>query len=194
MAHRHRAGRATAPQKRGTSVSKETEITVIGNVVNPPQKNRTANGSVTNFRVASTAQRYDREAQRWVDKKPLFLDVECWGELGGNVSHTLSKGDPVIVFGELYTDEWESDQGRRSRVKLKAEAVGPDLTKGIADFRRTQRSVTAVAEPPADEVLPAEDAPADEAPADNAPGEDYESEETALYEVDSDALLAPALH
>ena len=174
-------------------------MTVIGNVVNPPLKNRTANGSVTNFRVASTAQRFDREAQRWVDKKPLFLDVECWGELGGNVSHSLTKGDPVIVFGELYTDEWESDQGRRSRVRLRAEAVGPDLTKGTADFRRTQRSAAAAAEPPAAEVaepeeVSADDARADDAPEDDAPGEDYLSDDTALYELDSDAVLAPALH
>jgi single-stranded DNA-binding protein len=173
-------------------VSKETEITVIGNVVNPPQKNRTANGSVTNFRVASTAQRFDRETQRWVDKKPLFLDVECWGELGGNVSHTLSKGDPVIVFGELYTDEWESDQGRRSRAKIRAVAVGPDLTKGSAEFRRTSRA--AAGEPTAREA---------EAPSAQAEGvtdtpaetEDYGEGSTALYELDSDdALLEPALH
>ena len=77
---------------------KETEVTVVGNVVNPPQKNRTASGSVTNFRLASTSYRYDRETQGWVDKKQLFIDVECWGELGGNVSHTLSKGDPVVVI------------------------------------------------------------------------------------------------
>jgi single-strand DNA-binding protein len=176
-------------------MSRETWMTVIGNVVNPPQKNRTGNGSVTNFRVASTAQRFDREAQRWVDKKPLFLDVECWGELGGNVSHTLTKGDPVIVFGEIYTDEWESDQGRRSRVKLRAEAVGPDLTKGTADFRRTQRSATAAAEPPAAEATQPEEAPADDLDdVDDAPGEDYEDEGAALYDVDSDPLLAPALH
>jgi len=180
-------------------MSKETWMTVTGNVVNPPQKNRTANGSVTNFRVASTAQRFDREAQRWVDKKPLFLDVECWGDLGGNVSHTLTKGDPVIVFGELYTDEWESDQGRRSRIKLRAEAVGPDLTKGTADFRRTQRSAAPASEPPAAEAPPAEapsvdDAEREDGPADDAPVGDYRSAEEELYEVDSDDLLAPALH
>lgn len=179
-------------------MSKETEITVIGNVVNSPQKNRTANGSVTNFRVASTAQRFDREMQRWVDKKPLFLDVECWGDLGGNVSHTLTKGDPVIVFGELYTDEWESDQGRRSRAKIRAVAVGPDLTRGTADFRRTSRAAVTT-EPPAPE---AETPRAGEVPEElretsegSAPIEDYTEGSTALYELDSDeALLQPALH
>lgn len=184
-------------------MSKETEITVIGNVVNSPQKNRTANGSVTNFRVASTAQRFDREMQRWVDKKPLFLDVECWGELGGNVSHTLSKGDPVIVFGELYTDEWDSDQGRRSRAKIRAAAVGPDLTRGTADFRRTSRAV-APPEPgaPGSEAALAEGSPDEVAQVDvqevtdgSVQAEDYGEASTALYELDSEeALLQPALH
>jgi single-stranded DNA-binding protein len=184
-------------------VSKETEITVIGNVVNSPQKNRTANGSVTNFRVASTAQRFDREMQRWVDKKPLFLDVECWGELGGNVSHTLTKGDPVIVFGELYTDEWESDQGRRSRAKVRAAAVGPDLTRGTADFRRTSRAVASLQPPAPEGDMPRVEVPEGEPQEAEvheltdgpAQAEDYGEGATALYEVDSDdALLQPALH
>ena len=164
---------------------KETEITVVGNVVNPPQRNRTANGSVTNFRLASTASRYDRESQAWVDKKTLFLDVECWGELGANVSSTVSKGDPVIVFGELFTDEWESDQGRRSKVKMRAAAVGPDLAKGTAEFRRTSRAASGSPEP-------VEEVPQ---PRDEPTAEDYREGSSALYELDSDdQIREPALH
>jgi single-strand DNA-binding protein len=167
---------------------KETEVTVVGNVVNPPQRNRTANGSVTNFRLASTASRYDRETQGWVDKKPLFLDVECWNELGAHVSSSVSKGDPVIVFGELFTDEWESDQGRRSKVKMRAAAVGPDLAKGTAEFRRAVRTTSVVA-PPAEQV----DAPAQ--PLGAEPDEDYDGGSGALYELDSDdSVPEPALH
>jgi single-strand DNA-binding protein len=169
-------------------MSKETLITVVGNVVKPPQKNRTATGSVTKFRVASTAQRFDKEAQRWVDKKPLFLDVECWGELGGNVSHTVSKGDPVVVHGELFTDEWETDQGRRSKTVIRAASVAPDLTWGTADFRRTARSSAPAQQEVADPGELGEDVPAD--PAD----EDYTGGVGALYVLDSDALPEPALH
>jgi single-strand DNA-binding protein len=167
-------------------MAKETLITVVGNVVKPPQKNRTATGSVTKFRVASTAQRFDKESQRWVDKKPLFLDVECWGELAGNVSHTVSKGDPVVVHGELFTDEWDTDQGRRSKTVIRAASVAPDLTWGTADFRRTARSST-----PPPEIDPGElgeDVPAD--PAD----EDYIGGVGALYELDSATVPEPALH
>ena len=45
----------------------ETEIHVVGNVVDVPRHNRTANGSVTNFRMASTARRWRvaRRCCRW---------------------------------------------------------------------------------------------------------------------------------
>jgi single-strand DNA-binding protein len=123
-----------------------TEITVIGNVVNSPTRNRTQNGSVTNFRVAATERRFDSATQGWVDGSTFFVDVECWGELGGNVSHTISKGDPVVVVGAIRTDEWDSDQGRRSRPQIRAEAVAPNLARGVADFRRTQRQAAVAAE------------------------------------------------
>jgi single-stranded DNA-binding protein len=124
-----------------------TEITVIGNVVNSPTRNRTQNGSVTNFRVAATERRFDSAAEDWIDGHTFFIDVECWGELGGNVSHSISKGDPVVVVGAIRTHEWESDQGRRSRPQIKAEAVAPNLARGTAEFRRSR---TRTAEPGTD--------------------------------------------
>ena len=155
---------------------KETGLTVVGNVVNSPQRSRLPSGdSVTNFRMASTSRRFDRETQAWADNRTLFVDVECWGELGGNVSHTVSKGDPVIVVGELYTHEWESEQGRRSRTRIRAEAVGPDLARGVADYRRTAR-LTSSSEPPEEQpVDPYADRPTD-----------YLEGEEALHGTDSD--------
>ena len=125
-----------------------SKITVIGNVVNSPTRNRTQNGSVTNFRVAATERRFDSATQGWVDGSTFFVDVECWGELGGNVSHSISKGDPVVVVGAIRTHEWDSDQGRRSRPQVKAEAVGPNLARGTAEFRRTQRHTAVAPEDP----------------------------------------------
>jgi single-strand DNA-binding protein len=166
---------------------KDTEITVAGNVVNPPQRSRTAGGSaVTNFRIASTSRRYDRETQGWVDNKTLYLQVECWNELAGNVAHSLSKGDPVIVSGTLFTEEWEGDQGRRSQVKLRAESVGPDLAKGVADFRRTVRSTAAP-------VPPEPEAPG-EAGAPEPDAGDYTAGSASLYELDPGNAPEPALH
>ncbi|MFQ1000734.1 single-stranded DNA-binding protein [Modestobacter sp. SSW1-42] len=162
----------------------ECLVTVVGNIVTPPQRSRLPSGDgVTNFRMASTSRRFDRETQAWTDNRTLWVDVECWGELGGNVSHTLSKGDPVVVRGELYTHSWDTEQGRRSRPQIRAAHVAPDLARGTAEFRRTARPAAqagptgvpddTAAEPPADD--PWADRPTD-----------YIEGEGALHEADSD--------
>ena len=160
-----------------------TEITVIGNVVDSPRRVRLQNGSVTNFRMASTERRFDRETQSWVDGGTFWVDVECWGDLGGHVVADVSKGDPVVVVGTLTTRQWETENGRRSVSQIRAEAVGPNLARGVAEFRRSTRPATPVAEPaPADVREGGETGELDELRA----GEDYIADPSALHEVDPD--------
>lgn len=123
----------------------DTSITVVGNVVDSPRLVRTQNGSVTNFRMASTARRYDAASGSFVDGNTLWIDVECWGELSGHVSGCVSKGDPVIVRGDISTHNWQTDDGPRSKPRIRARAVGHDLAKGTARFTRikTVRAVGA---------------------------------------------------
>jgi single stranded DNA-binding protein len=167
-------------------------ITVIGNVVNSPSRNRTQNGSVTNFRVASTERRFDSATQGWVDGSTFFVDVECWGELGGNVSHSISKGDPVVVVGAIRTDEWESDQGKRSRPQIRAQAVAPNLARGVAEFRRTARSAASVAEDPASAADVSPEEPQG-GPTDLIAGRDYQVDSETLHSSDAHDLdLEPA--
>jgi single-strand DNA-binding protein len=52
-------------------------VTVIGNVVDSPRLVRLENGRVTNFRMASTARRYDTRSQEFVDSGTFWVDVEC---------------------------------------------------------------------------------------------------------------------
>ena len=125
----------------------DTHITVVGNVVGDPRRNRLSNGSVTNFRMASTARRFDAEAKDFVDSTTFWIDVACWGELGGNVARSVSKGDPVIVSGTIATDSWETDTGRRSAAKIKASAVGLNLARGHGEFRRQGRAAAPDAAP-----------------------------------------------
>jgi single stranded DNA-binding protein len=157
---------------------------VIGNVVTAPSRNRTPTGSsVTNFRMAATERRFDSATQGWVDASTFFVDVECWGDLGGNVSHSVSKGDPVVVVGSIRTDEWESEQGHRSRPQIRAEAVGPNLARGVADFRKIQRTAAGPEQPsPADEGASEERDDLPDAPT----SEDYSAGSGSLYELDSE--------
>jgi single-strand DNA-binding protein len=116
----------------------DTFVTVVGNVVDSPRRVRLESGSVTNFRMASTARRYDTKSQEFVDSGTLWVDVECWNDLGANVSSSISKGDPVIVEGALTTHSWESENGKRSAPRIRAFAVGPNLARGSAEFKRTR--------------------------------------------------------
>lgn len=128
----------------------ETHITVVGNVVDTPRRNRLSTGSVTNFRLASTARRFDGDAKDFVDSTTLWIDVACWGELGGNVAHSVSKGDPVVVQGTIATDSWETEAGRRSAAKIRASSVGLNLARGWAEFHRPTRSSPAADASPAE--------------------------------------------
>jgi single-strand DNA-binding protein len=167
----------------------ETEIHVVGNVVDVPRHNRTANGSVTNFRMASTSRRWDEEAKSFVDGATLWIDVACWGELGGNVARSIAKGDPVLVVGNLLTESWDSDAGRRSSNRMKALAVGLNLARGWSSFKRPARS-----DQPADVPVAPETVEGDPYAARST---DYMEGEEALYASDSegaeDREAVPAL-
>jgi single-strand DNA-binding protein len=119
----------------------ETFVTVVGNLVDDP-KLRTieAGQDVAGFRVASTSRRFDRDSQRWTDSAQLFLAVSCWRALAGNATASLRKGDPVVVTGKLTTRTYEKDGQTRSVCELEALAIGPDLARGTAVFRRSPRS------------------------------------------------------
>jgi single-strand DNA-binding protein len=175
----------------------DTLVTVVGNVVDTPRRYRPEGGSpVTNFRMASTARRYDSRSQEFVDAGTFWIDVECWNDLSGNVSGSVSKGDPVIVHGALTTHSWESDNGRRSLPRIRASAVGPNLARGTAAFVRSRsaRAADASSEGP---LAPSPGTPEDAFPGETGVpvhGRDYVDADEALQEMTSDDLAAEPAH
>jgi len=96
---------------------------------------------VCNFRVASTARRFDREQSTWIDGDSVFLRVTCWRQLAENVYASVRKGDPVVVTGRLATKPYEVEGQRRSSYELEATSVGFDLGRGTGSFTRAVRLV-----------------------------------------------------
>ena len=176
----------------------DTIVTVVGNVVDSPRRVSLENGAVTNFRLASTPRRYDTRTGQFVDDKTFWIDVECWNALSSNVSASVSKGDPVIVHGVLFTDEWESETGPRSKPRIKASAVGPNLQKGRSSFtkdpRRTAEAADTSAEGPltavADDAEQEEESPT--SVEDLEAGRDYVVEGEAFDMRDADLPREPA--
>ncbi|HLL62310.1 MAG TPA: single-stranded DNA-binding protein [Propionibacteriaceae bacterium] len=96
------------------------------------------NGSVTAFRLACTPRVRGKDGE-YSDGNTTWIDVTCFRSLAANVAASVRKGDPVIVIGRLRTSVWTKDGQTRERLGLEAEAVGHDLSRGTAIFRKSVR-------------------------------------------------------
>lgn len=149
----------------------DTYVTIVGNALHDPEWRRTATGApVTTFKIASTARRLDRATGAWVDGNSLRVRVVCWRNLAVNVAKSVTRGDPLIVTGRLYTRDWKDGEVVRTQYELEATAVGHDLTRGRSLFERARpRTSTSEVEDEASlrrvggelsEPIPPEEAPA----------------------------------
>ncbi|MDY6871316.1 MAG: single-stranded DNA-binding protein [Actinomycetota bacterium] len=118
----------------------ETPITVVGNIVNNPYRQRVGDQEVVRFRVASNSRRRTADGS-WEQGNSLFVSVSCWGKLVTGVGASLGKGDAVIVVGHVHTSEYDDREGvRRSSVEVRATAVGPDLSRCVARIETLRQS------------------------------------------------------
>lgn len=126
----------------------DTWVTVVGNVVDEPRQRETKNGhKVTNFRVASTSRRYDREQDRYVDNETLYVNVTCWRGQADNAAASISKGQPVVVYGRYFSRDYTKNEQVRTSYELEAVALGHDISRGVSSFKRMNRAApTAVIE------------------------------------------------
>ncbi|MFE6712349.1 single-stranded DNA-binding protein [Streptomyces sp. NPDC057695] len=117
----------------------DTTVTLVGNVATAVEYRDTPTGGVARFRFAVTARRWDREKELWSDGPTSFYTVSAWRTLGANLAASVSVGEPLVVHGRLRVREDERDGLRKTFVDVAALAVGHDLSRGTAAFRRTAR-------------------------------------------------------
>jgi single-strand DNA-binding protein len=119
----------------------ETNITIVGNLVDDPELRFTPSGAaVAAFRIASTPSRFNKEAQKWEDGESLFLRCSVWRQAAENVAESLQRGMRVIVQGRLKQREWETKEGeKRTSYEIDVDEVGPSLKFASAKVTKTQR-------------------------------------------------------
>jgi single-strand DNA-binding protein len=120
----------------------DTQITVIGNLVDDPELRFTPSGAaVANFRIASTPRTFDRQTNEWKDGEALFLSCAVWRQAAENVAESLQKGMRVVVQGNLRSRQYETREGEKRTVfEIQVDEVGPSLRYATAKVTRTQRS------------------------------------------------------
>ena len=120
----------------------DTNITLIGNLVDDPQLRFTPTGqAVANFRVASTPRFLDKATNEWKDGESVFLSCTIWRQAAENVCESLQRGMRVIVSGRLRQRTYETKEGEKRTVfEIDADEVGPSLRNASAKITKTTRS------------------------------------------------------
>src|SRR3954463_11653276 len=120
----------------------ETQITVVGNLVEDPELRFTPSGAaVANFRIASTPRTFDRQTNEWEDGDTLFLSCSIWRQAAENVAESLQRGMRVIVQGRLKSRSYETREGEKRTVfEIDVDEVGPSLRSATAKVTRASRS------------------------------------------------------
>ncbi|HZF90005.1 single-stranded DNA-binding protein [Streptomyces sp.] len=142
----------------------ETIVCAVGNVATQPVHRETPTGPSTRFRLAVTARYLDREKNIWTDGHTNFFTVWANRQLAANVTASVNLGDPVVVQGRLKVRTDVREGQSRTWADIDAVAIGHDLSRGTAAFRRTGRAEAAAVAP----VSPPRPEPNWETPVDDS--------------------------
>lgn len=119
----------------------EAVVWITGNVGSEVELKEYREGvTYASFRLACTPRLW--RGGQWGDDETTWLGVVCTKTLALNVKSSIGKGDPVVVVGRLRTERWTDPQGaRHERLRLDAQSVGHDLSRGTSEFRRSAKAV-----------------------------------------------------
>lgn len=117
----------------------DTTTTVVGNTTRDIEIKFTNSGqAVGDFGVAVN-KRVKGANGEWEDGEPEFYDVTVWGSTAENFAESCPKGTRVMVIGRLQFDTWEKDGEKRSKVKIVADHVGPELRWATASVEKARK-------------------------------------------------------
>lgn len=120
-------------------MASDSSVTIVGNVTEDPELRFTPSGvAVANFTVAVNSR--VKKGEQWEDRNDGFFRCTCWRETADNVADSIRKGTRVVVIGRLQEQKWEdSDGGKRSRVEIQVDEIGPTLRWATATIQKTAK-------------------------------------------------------
>ena len=113
-------------------------ITITGNLTKDPESVTTKNGEMVVFSVAETSRR--QVEGQWEDGTTSFYDVRVFNGLGQNALASLSKGDQVVVIGDLEIVRTEKDGTRYTNASVRARELGASLRFAKASLSKVAKA------------------------------------------------------
>ena len=123
-------------------MANEPVITVTGNLTGDPELKFTGTGkAVASFTIANTPRYPDSATGQWKDHETWFVPCTAWDTLAENACETLRRGMAVVAAGRLRARTWDDPNGggKRSRVEMTIDAIGPDLRRNMARVTKVTR-------------------------------------------------------
>lgn len=117
------------------------KIAEVGKLWADPEIRWTTGGKAVTTIPLVFSKRTKTEEGGWKDAGSLFVKGTLWDVYAQNAAETLSKGDQVVVIGELYEREWKDKEGgTRKSLELKIFDIGPTLKWNPAKIARAGRT------------------------------------------------------
>ena len=134
----------------------------FGVVFEPELKFNDSGNAWIKIRGAASDRVYNPETKEWEQKgDTTFVDILFGGKLAENLYESVTKGDQIIVSGELTQREWLADDGEKKvAYQIRARSIGVGIISGAVPTKRMREQGGGA---------PAEKSRADHGPADDAP-------------------------
>ncbi len=119
-------------------MTRQLDLTVQGVVGTNPVLSRVGDNArpYCRFRVAVTPTY--RTDQGWNNAETIWFTAKAWGQLAANLSHSLRKGDAVLLTGRFSQESWENNGRKHETNVITLQAAGHDLTRGESRFARVR--------------------------------------------------------
>lgn len=109
--------------------TKDAEFKTVGN-----------DSKLATFRLVSNRRIKKRDGT--YSEKATFVDCEVWGQRAEYAKDYIKRGTPVLIAGQLETDEWEKDGQKRSKLKIYCNSVQVERPKGNGETDQSSQAET----------------------------------------------------
>jgi single-strand DNA-binding protein len=96
-------------------------VVIVGRIVRDAELKYSSSGTaICNFSIASN--RSVKRGDKWEDEAS-FLDLTLWSKQAEGLNKYLTKGQQVVVKGELKQERWSKDGQNHSKLSISVDSV-----------------------------------------------------------------------
>lgn len=132
------------------------ETTIVGNLADTPDLRFTPAGlAVCNLSIAVNPRVRNNKGE-WVQSETIWVRCAVWRDEAENVAESFSKGDRIMIAGELKMKSWtDTDDVEHSYLEMSPREIGASVKFATAKVSRlTRKSDEDEQEPEPEEEKP----------------------------------------